>query len=210
MDKKTGVRHIKQLDLYEYSPVLFGAMPAARTSSVKDAQMAYKSLNSDPVDEIDPGEFEDAADDSFDEKADQFYPSPDEGRVYGYFEDGVFTKAQVAVSSMQARKLQRAISSMMDLLRESNITDENDGFDSANPGKMDPSSTSMASLVAKTFGSDDQMSAAGTDFDKAVSDQDPEALEQAADTILSSVETATDKGEDESKFAAIGRYITWA
>lgn len=37
IDSKTGVRHIDYLELYEFSPVLFGAMPAARTSSVKDA-----------------------------------------------------------------------------------------------------------------------------------------------------------------------------
>lgn len=44
IDKKTGIRHIDYLELYEYSPVLFGAMPAARTESVKDAQVAYKSI----------------------------------------------------------------------------------------------------------------------------------------------------------------------
>lgn len=41
---KDGVRRIKKLDLFEYSPVLFGAMPNARTASVKDAQLAFKSL----------------------------------------------------------------------------------------------------------------------------------------------------------------------
>lgn len=36
--KTDGVRYIKELELYEYSPVLFGAMPSARTLSVKSAQ----------------------------------------------------------------------------------------------------------------------------------------------------------------------------
>jgi hypothetical protein len=40
-----GVRHIKDLDLFEYSPVLFGAMSHARTASVKDAQIGQKLLN---------------------------------------------------------------------------------------------------------------------------------------------------------------------
>lgn len=35
-DSKTGVRFIKQLELYEYSPVIFGAAPNTRTLSVKD------------------------------------------------------------------------------------------------------------------------------------------------------------------------------
>lgn len=35
-DEKTGVRFIKALELYEYSPVIFGAAPSTRTLSVKD------------------------------------------------------------------------------------------------------------------------------------------------------------------------------
>lgn len=46
IDSKSGIRKIHTLDLYEYSPVLFGAMPAARTSSVKDAQTAYAEIKS--------------------------------------------------------------------------------------------------------------------------------------------------------------------
>ena len=36
VDEKSGVRHIKQLDLFEYSPVIFGAAPSTRTLSLKD------------------------------------------------------------------------------------------------------------------------------------------------------------------------------
>lgn len=42
--RRRGIREIQELELYEYSPVLFGAMPSARTATVKDAQLAYKSL----------------------------------------------------------------------------------------------------------------------------------------------------------------------
>jgi len=41
---KGGVRHIYDLDLYEYSPVLFGAMPAAATVTVKSAQAAWTAV----------------------------------------------------------------------------------------------------------------------------------------------------------------------
>lgn len=44
VDTKSGVREIGTLELYEYSPVLFGAMPLARTTSVKEAQLALKAL----------------------------------------------------------------------------------------------------------------------------------------------------------------------
>lgn len=36
VDEKSGIRYIKQLDLFEYSPVIFGAAPATRTLSLKD------------------------------------------------------------------------------------------------------------------------------------------------------------------------------
>lgn len=44
-EAKAGLptRRIRELDLYEYSPVLFGAMPAAATVSVKSAQHAFRS-----------------------------------------------------------------------------------------------------------------------------------------------------------------------
>lgn len=41
VDTKTGVREIDTLELYEYSPVLFGAMSLAGTQSVKSAQIAW-------------------------------------------------------------------------------------------------------------------------------------------------------------------------
>ena len=44
VDQKSGIREIETLELYEYSPVLFGAMPLARTTSVKEAQLAMKAL----------------------------------------------------------------------------------------------------------------------------------------------------------------------
>lgn len=55
MDKSLGVRRIKALDLYEYSPVLFGAMPAARTKTVADAQLAFKSLMGEDITNFEQG-----------------------------------------------------------------------------------------------------------------------------------------------------------
>lgn len=44
IESKTGIRMINYLDFFEYSPVLFGAMPEARTMSVKDAQEANREF----------------------------------------------------------------------------------------------------------------------------------------------------------------------
>ncbi len=42
VDNKTGIRELSYIDLYEYSPVLFGAMSLTQTAGVKDAQEAWK------------------------------------------------------------------------------------------------------------------------------------------------------------------------
>lgn len=73
MDKSLGVRRIKTLDLYEYSPVLFGAMPSARTNTASrkelhdvdgehglwvrpgEAQLAFKSLMGEDITEFEKG-----------------------------------------------------------------------------------------------------------------------------------------------------------
>lgn len=49
-DPKTGVRHIKALDLFEYSPVLFGAAPLSGTLSVK-SRLAHLA-DAEPDDDI--------------------------------------------------------------------------------------------------------------------------------------------------------------
>ncbi len=45
IDQKSSVREISTIDLFEFSPVLFGAMPQAVTTSVKTAQEAYRAVN---------------------------------------------------------------------------------------------------------------------------------------------------------------------
>lgn len=51
-EKKGDKRIIRRLDLFEYSPVLFGAMPNTRNHSVKDAQLAFKTLEGHDVDDL--------------------------------------------------------------------------------------------------------------------------------------------------------------
>ena len=57
IDQRKGLRYINKLDLFEYSPVLFGAMPLAGTTGAKELAMAgdygVKTL---------PGSFEELAD----------------------------------------------------------------------------------------------------------------------------------------------------
>lgn len=61
-DEKTGVRFIKQLELYEYSPVIFGAAPSTRTLSVKDEVGEIESNEAEIYDEFDDFDEEKAGD----------------------------------------------------------------------------------------------------------------------------------------------------
>ena len=58
-DEKTGVRFIKALELYEYSPVIFGAAPSTRTLSVKDDEIETQSAEKYFNNEILYDEFDD-------------------------------------------------------------------------------------------------------------------------------------------------------
>ena len=58
-DEKTGVRFIKALELYEYSPVIFGAAPSTRTLSVKDDEIETQSAEEYFNNEIIYDEFDD-------------------------------------------------------------------------------------------------------------------------------------------------------
>ena len=61
-DEKTGVRFIKQLELYEYSPVIFGAAPNTRTLSVKDDVLEIEANEDALYDEFDDFNEEKAGD----------------------------------------------------------------------------------------------------------------------------------------------------
>lgn len=62
IDKKTGQRHIHTANLYEYSPVLFGAMPAARTKmSRKNLVDNLTAVPDEEMTEIKAAQFQRAA-----------------------------------------------------------------------------------------------------------------------------------------------------
>jgi HK97 family phage prohead protease len=47
MKEDTGIRHIKRLEWYEYSPVLFGAAPGTKTVSVKEESLSTENTEED-------------------------------------------------------------------------------------------------------------------------------------------------------------------
>lgn len=72
-----GVRRIRKMDLYEVSPVLFGAAPLSMTLALKDATAAP---GDDPTDAADAGEAAPGTDDAADGRA-VTEPGPDGGEA---------------------------------------------------------------------------------------------------------------------------------
>ena len=59
VDDKTGIRFIKALELYEYSPVIFGAAPGTRALSIKDDLSETEDMEEDLIDESKQGDYSD-------------------------------------------------------------------------------------------------------------------------------------------------------
>jgi phage head maturation protease len=186
VDPQSGVREINFLELYEYSPVLFGAMPLARTTSVKDAQYAYKALMDAPADD-------DAAVEGDEEVA------PDE---YGDEDDDDDVEGKSTLGGDQMILVKTAIQTLSDLLEavqtEYKVDDGDEGgYDDdaedmgEDEGDEEGDYGSLAEAVDDIAGDApfaDSLGAAADGIDSAVANDDAQALEAATTTFLDVVE----------------------
>jgi phage head maturation protease len=209
LDSKTGVRNIKMMELYEYSPVLFGAMPVARTSSVKEAQLAYKALFADEADHSTvvaddgpPTEEMDAVETESEEKA---------------------LRRPLPMSPAQAQKLTRAISQIMDLLTDANVVEDEedqqadvppeDGMEQRSTGDYvadddEEGGDELKTLVEDAFGGDADLMKAADEFEAAYAAGDGSGMEQAADPIITAVENAVNNDDQSAEtFSGVTDYI---
>lgn len=197
IDTKTGIRHIHSLDLYEYSPVLFGAMPLARTTSVKSAQLAYKSLM-------------------------ETEHTKDDGRGDTRWGEGNSEipgdDAEVNLTDEQLKALKDALPVLQALVGQAdggsgagpavtppriggggagNVTNpasmpikaepQNDG--TAKPDISVPGDATAASLIVDAFPDNDEIATIAQQFDDADNEAD---TEEAADILLNAIEDTAD------------------
>ena len=195
VDSKSGVRDITMLELYEYSPVLFGAMPLARTTSVKDAQMAYKQLmsggaaswlseaNEKMYDAEDEKEYTSGYDDEEEDDEEDV-----EGKSYGLAADQmILVKRAIESLSdlLQVVQYDTKMNSSMDDMDEMEEEDDEDDSDSEDY-------ESVASVVDDMVEDDDLyqklMDPAGM-IDSAMDDDDDEGIDNAVSDFLDVVES---------------------
>jgi phage head maturation protease len=205
-DSKTGIRNIKAMELYEYSPVLFGAMPVARTSSVKDAQMAYKQLVVDGSASIEL------------ENKEEPLPEEEGREEEPEVEAKLFSPPteRMKMTPAQASKLYKVMNQIMDLLRDAEVLVESDDpVNAANDSAVEEESNdggggTFVDMVTDAFDGDEDLIIAAEDFDASYDAEDREGMESAADPIVSAVEQAVEDGEDEADYSDITDYIVSA
>jgi hypothetical protein len=208
VDQKSGVREITMLELYEYSPVLFGAMPLARTTSVKEAQMALKALKGGAAAWL-------AEDDIDEEEKGGEYTSPDSEEEIDE-EDEMEGKRELAADQMILVK--RAIETLSDLLEAVQVKGvkgygkdkDKDKEESMMASRMsekeedagdDDDYDSLVSAVKDIVTDDDVQSklvSAAEKIDGTLGDGDQEKLDDAMSAFLDVVEESMGGDSDEA------------
>lgn len=186
VDQKSGVREIGYLDLYEYSPVLFGAMPLARTTSVKEAQLAYKALKGGAswlsgTDEV---------------KEYTTQPTVLEQEIGDDLGGG---SHELAADQMILVK--RAIATLSDLLAvvqgevEMKVDDEEEADDIVEEQDEPEDYDTLVGALEDMIDSEDlgSLVEAAAPVDEAIDNDDPEGLDQAATAFLDVVEAEMGK-----------------
>ena len=226
IDRKTGIRTISTLDLYEYSPVLFGAMPNARTKSVKSAQFSWKQLMDVDVeeikgmiDEVNARDFaletkaakkEDDEDDDFvgdDDAAEDDDDSAEVDPEYDEEEDDEDDEDEEKswdYSDLDFKSVE-AVENAIYALEELKAV-LIDGYKSDDEG--DDTAADLSSLVAEA-GLDCEDSA--SEFDDAVASGDTDVMDEAGGDVLDAVEAAADSEDaDTAALNKVAQYIASA
>ena len=237
IDSKTGVRTIETLDLFEYSPVLFGAMPVARTASVKSAQDVFATLlNAVPREELllqtkdflnhltdDDSVVEGKAATPIDEEEldEEMEPGDEEDQGVEEEEmdedDDEEEKPEgkaMAVSAGQGELVKKCIDALTALYASMSAplappSEEMAEEKMRRKKKPGMGSTGCKSLeeLVSAMFDDDAVVTSAKSFDEAVTSEDLEGMETAATAVLDAVEESIDGGEDPESFADLTDYI---
>jgi phage head maturation protease len=204
--RKDGIRYIKGLDLYEYSPVLFGAMSNARTTSIKSAQEAFRELREEKGDDTESflmevksflGEdldikaktVEDDNPDAEEDVEDQ--EDTDEDDFYAEYDDEDSRKS-FFLSAAQAEHVEYAIKALQDILDSAtDVPYESEGKDFA----------ALAEL-AEALDLGDDVIEKSVQFDDAFDAGDVKSMETSANPVLDLLDMV-----DGEKAAQMADYI---
>ena len=238
IEAKTGIRMINYLDFFEYSPVLFGAMPEARTMSVKDAQEANR-------------EFKARSTGAASSWLSQVQQPSQSTTTSEDDEDDNDSDTPVSLSGEQIQLLGQAISILSDIVStiapstdpdndgdndSSDDDDDNDGGNGAGDGSdsefnnpdgddvgtlsvADLGYDSLTDLVGSITGlnnlpqdANDQLNTLGKQFDDATQSADLDTMDSVGNQILDICEAQIPNADDDTKqgLSLIAEYISLA
>jgi hypothetical protein len=203
IDQKAGVRRIKHLDLYEYSPVLWGAMGAARSvGSVKEAQlehMAFKhmfgpdytvTLDMDKIDTF-VAEMKAFAHDGSE--------VPDDTSLVEELEAAIAGEGKGMLSAENVVLVKNAIGALTELLTAMQSQEEPEAKDD------EEEQTEVKELVVflteqKSAGAveaeiADSMAEHASAFDEAIESGDQDAIEEHGNALLDIIDEGLDTAE---------------
>lgn len=193
VDQKSGVREIETLELYEYSPVLFGAMPLARTTSVKEAQLALKALKGGaaawlaeaPAETVDNTDEYEAAgsDDIEDQLVDDF-----EGKDMSLTGDQmILVKRAITTLTDLLDVVQGDVEVKSDMAEASDDEDEDDSDEGDDVQEYDTLVEAIDDIVNDSEIYDALIDPASA-IDDALNVDDVEALDQASNEFLDGIQ----------------------
>lgn len=203
IEQKTGIRLINYLDFYEYSPVLFGAMPEARTLSVKDAQTSFKAFtgaasgwlgqnNSIDNGDGDGADLENGADENIDSSATRVFT----GDEIQLIQNGIQTLQDILamVTGSGADSDNDGDSNTDNDSDSDGFNDIEGGQENSDAGDMgyDTLTEAVDDLITSSDSVpqdvSDAMSSAAAAFDAAIAATDMDALDTAANQVLDMVQ----------------------
>ena len=224
IDSKSGVREISTLELYEYSPVLFGAMPLARTTSVKDAQLAMKQLRGNAaswlasqtsvIEEVEIPEAEEGKgmDMDMESEEDEMVVEDKERMLSSEQMDLVKQAIEVLRDILDASQDDETEEKGMGLYDKEEMPSEDDeekkeiiGFDTLTEAiqVMIPD----ANLPQKVL---EGMSTAANSFDEAMKTKNMDALDIAGNKLLDMIEMSMESADENTQKILRGIAVTLA
>jgi len=213
VDSKSGVREINMLELYEYSPVLFGAMPLARTTSVKEAQLALKALKGGGAAWL--SEISDDEEEIVEEEKGEYMGGYEADEDEEEMDEEMEGKSR-ELSADQMILVKRAIDTLSDLLSvvqgeefkgygyDKDEEEEKGGDMSDMDKEVTPDEEkevdseeedydSISDAVADIIGENESLMSAAEAVDKAMMDEDADAVEKTMEAFLDVVEESMGK-----------------
>lgn len=220
---KDGIREIHELDLYEYSPVLFGAMPAARTLSVKDAQEAFREVKQLHGEEAEAFLMEMKSfvgEEVFEAKRrggpldDDEELAPDDEQGLSFIpeiddidddleDDELDDEVGASLSAAQAEDIENAISALQAIL------------DRGAPRSYSEKSWSLYEVkgldeIAEDADLPEDLVEKASEFDSAASDLDEKTMLAYAEPIIEHIEREFEEGRGTKELAFVSNYIAAA